>query len=109
MRRHKLYPEPGAWVIDNYQRLPRIDPPKIFKLYDLTTKQVADLVEYEGLGYCIFSYISSEKIRDKALALKWKKAREAMLEVVLCLDREDGKPGKVKGTKAKRLKLGRTL
>ena len=105
--RHKLYPEPGAWVLGKTSGLPSIDPPESPIIEPLTTRQVADEVEYHGLGCCIYSYIFPEKIADKVLAEKWKVARKALVEVVKHLDREDHKVKRVKRPKVEGLSLGR--
>lgn len=107
--RHKLYPEPGAWVLGRTHGLPVIDPPQGPVTEKLTTEQVADEVEYHGLGLCIYSYIFPENIADEALAEKWRAARKSLVEVVKHLDREDRKVKSVKRPKTKRLNLGSEL
>lgn len=107
--RHKLYPEPGAWVLDKTHGLPVIGPPQLPVTKNLTTKQVADEVEYHGLGFCIYSYIFPEKIADKDLAEKWRAARKALVAIVKHLDQEDRKIKLIKRPKARRLNLGSEL
>ena len=45
---------------------------------DMELDDVANIVNSEGLGYAIQSYLSSERIADKALREEWQKAYEAM-------------------------------
>ncbi len=101
--RHKLYPEPGAWVLNQVKGLPIIDPPDGPVTGKLTTREVADQVEYHGLGLCVYSYLFPERIADKELAVKWKEARKALVAIVEHLNQEDQK---VKQPKTKRLNLG---
>jgi hypothetical protein len=103
MKRHPLYPEPGAWVLGKTQGLPEINPPEHLDIKNLTSDQVAQIVEYEGLGVCVMGYIPSEKIRDTQLRKRWTKAKQALGEVVDYLDRLPPPP------KPKKLKLGKSL
>lgn len=43
-----------------------------------TNKQVAEIVENEGLGYAVQHYMSSEDIKDKELAKQWEVAKGAL-------------------------------
>jgi len=50
-------------------------------------------VSYEGLGFCIYSYIRADKIADPHLRELWVKTRATMQEIVGYLDQtswEDG-------------------
>lgn len=86
-RRHPLYPEPGAWVLDQSQGLPSIERPEPLPRDRLLSAGTIrdDYVAYEGLGYCIYDYIPPEKIADPKLRQLWKGARRAMQDVVECL------------------------
>jgi len=44
-------------------------------------KEVAEVVDCEGIGYAITSYMGSEEIEDPVLADKWAEA-EAILEEI---------------------------
>ena len=46
-----------------------------------TSEQVAQIVESEGLGYAIQSYLSPNEIKDKELADLWREAAEIMNEI----------------------------
>lgn len=107
--RHKLYPEPGAWVLDRTHGLPVLDPPRFPVTKKLTAEQVADEVEYHGLGLCVYSYIFPEKITDGVLAEKWRAARKALVAVVRHLDQEDRKVKFVERPETKKLNLGSEL
>gem|GEM_PF-3321475 len=85
---HPLYPEPGAGVLDDYHGLPKKDPPlPLPKSGLLATDTIKnEYVAYEGLGYCIYSYLPADRLFSLALRAKWKRARKAMQEVVEFLD-----------------------
>jgi hypothetical protein len=44
----------------------------------LTTDQVAEIVDFEGLGYAIQSYLGADRIEDEKLAHMWKEAAELL-------------------------------
>lgn len=80
---HPLYPEPGAWVIDDIKGMPKISPPPDLPVGKLDTKEVRDFwVAYEGLGYCIYDLLPATKLADHKLRSLWTKARRAMQDVV---------------------------
>lgn len=85
---HPLYPEPGARVAEPYTGMPRLSPPDPLprdrKLSAIRLRD--DYVAYEGLGFCIYSYIPSERIADPKLAALWRKARESLQAVVEYLE-----------------------
>jgi len=85
---HPLYPEPGAWVVGTRQRtgLPEIYPPEHGVSNGMTLDQVRDYVAYEGLGYCLCSFIAADKIKDPTLKKLWAEARQAMKKVIVYLD-----------------------
>ena len=108
VKRHKLSPEPGAWVCDTFRGLPELDAPEHEVGGPLTARQVADEVEYHGLGFCILEYITPDKITDPILQRRWGKARKALQSVKMYLEREDRKPRKdKKPTKKSSQKLGK--
>ena len=44
-------------------------------------KEVAEIVENEGLGYAITSYLSHEAIEDDKLAGLWKQAGDVLTQI----------------------------
>lgn len=82
--KHSLYPEPGAGVLDVWKDMPKLSPPSdLPKAGKLSTREIRDqYVAYEGLGFCIHHYIPPEKIEDTKLRNLWKKAKQAMIDVV---------------------------
>lgn len=86
-RRHPLYPEPGAWVVDDIQGMPRLEPPPPLPDGPIPTDELRDqYVAYEGLGYCLYTYIPADRVEDKTLRALWRKARRAMQDVVEYLE-----------------------
>jgi len=79
-----LYPEPGGWVLEQPKGLPLLDLPEPLPRGELLDTDAirSEYVAYEGLGYCIYSYIPARKIHSYALRQKWIRARAAMQEVV---------------------------
>ena len=100
---HPLYPEPGAWVLGNMHGLPEICPPGSLPLR-LSIDDVRTQVTYEGLGFCIYEYISPERITDKTLREAWRVAKAAMNEVCRLLDEE--RPPVVNALKTHIIKRG---
>jgi len=47
----------------------------------LSKKQVREIVEYEGLGYAIQSYLGAGKIENKQLSKLWSQAKIIMDEI----------------------------
>lgn len=43
-----------------------------------TNRQVADIIECEGLGYAIQHYLSPNDIEDEELARAWSEAKRAL-------------------------------
>jgi len=80
--RHPLAPEPGAWVLNDTKGLPKLEPPGELPDGKLSTAEIRDQVEYEGLGFCIYEYIPAEKIKDPILRALWMRAQDAMRDVV---------------------------
>jgi len=78
---HPLAPEPGGWVLDDMRGMPKIGPSPPLDGEPMTNAEVIQCVAYEGLGYCIYSYIDPSKIVDSRLRTKWEKAQKAMREV----------------------------
>lgn len=48
--------------------------------------QVAEIVECEGLGYAIQSFLDSKEIKDKFLADKWAEAKKLLDEIEVYLE-----------------------
>lgn len=78
---HPLVPEPGAWVINSMKGMPTIEMPNP-PPGPLSSNDVADVVAYEGLGFCIYTLIPAGKIKDRKLRGLWVKARAAMQKVM---------------------------
>ena len=78
-------------MLDAWKDLPKVEPPPPLKNDEkLTVAEVENLVAYEGLGYCIFTYISSGKIEDGELAILWEHAKQSMIAVVDYLSKLQG-------------------
>jgi len=78
----QLIVEPGNWVFDTPVGMPIPKPPDILPNKTLSAWEIRDLVSYEGLGYCLRSYIPAKRIEEKELRLLWLKAERAMQLVV---------------------------
>jgi len=78
---HPLVPEPGGWVLDRYRGLPEIRPPGPFPPGQFDTVTVREYTSYEGLGFCIYSLIPANRIKDQQLRKLWSNARAAMQKV----------------------------
>ncbi len=94
-KHNSLYPEPGSWVIDDRQGLPKIECPEPFADDNISPRNLRDeQIAYHGLGYCIYCYIPSEKIDDIPLRKLWQKAKRAMIDILAYLEDIDDKPRK---------------
>jgi len=71
---------PGLWVYDIPKDMPRIVSPGPLK-NNATRQEIYEYVAYNGLGDSIFSYITDDNINDSRLRERWKKAKEAMMDV----------------------------
>ena len=89
VKRHPLYPEPGAWVLDQVRGLPELPPPDPLPLGPVSASQVKEHVAHEGLGFCVYSYIPADRISDAGLRKLWTKARAAVQEIVEYLETVD--------------------
>ena len=87
--RHPLYPEPGGWILDTSKGMPKIMPPDSLPKGKIETGDIQEHVAYEGLGFCIYSFIPVDRIKDKKLAQLWKKARVEMQKIVEYLECPD--------------------
>lgn len=76
------WPEPGNWVADPYPGMPQVCRPDPLPRGPIAAGTVKNVVSYEGLGFCIYSFIQPDRITDKRLARLWQQAREAMRAVV---------------------------
>ncbi len=85
LKQRSLVPEPGLWVADDLYGL-GVQPPEPLPNRRLGTREVGRYVAYEGLGFCVFEYISPERIADRKLARLWIKARTALQEIVEYLE-----------------------
>ena len=80
------YPEPGTWVWALPRGMPPIKPPEELPSGQLSAGQVKAQVSYEGLGFCVYSFIRADRIADEKLRELWVKTRAAMSEIVEYLD-----------------------
>lgn len=76
--KHPLVLEPGGWVLDTYQGLPKIEPPSALPKGKLNVQQVYEQISYEGLGFCIYHLIPADRIKDRKLRKLWADARVAL-------------------------------
>lgn len=47
----------------------------------LSISEIAGIIENEGLGYAIESYVNPSQIKDEDLADMWERARELLAEI----------------------------
>jgi hypothetical protein len=66
--------------------MPAIRPPEDLPSGQLSAGQVKAQVSYEGLGFCIYSFIRADRIADEKLRALWAQARATMQEIVGYLD-----------------------
>jgi len=52
----------------------------------MNNKQIAHIVDNEGLGYAITDYMGSEDFKDRHLAKLWDQAKEILDEITEILD-----------------------
>jgi hypothetical protein len=84
--KHPLYPEPGEWIFDIQKGMPKIMPPDPLPEGRIETEGIRDHIMYDGLGFCIYSWIPANRIKDKKLARLWMKARAEMQKIVEYLE-----------------------
>lgn len=87
-KRKRLSPEPGTWVQDEMHGMPKLHPPDDIPEGRITASQIQEYVSYEGLGFCLWEYIPSERILDKNLARLWRNGRKALAEIVDYLENQ---------------------
>lgn len=80
-------PEPGEWVYEKPKGMGPIRRPEPLPAGSIDASGVKDHVRYEGLGFCIYSLIPHERIADEQLSKLWRKARQAMQEIVEHLEK----------------------
>jgi hypothetical protein len=61
--------------------MPKIEQPQPLPKGQLDTEAVRDYVAYEGLGFCIYSLVPVNRIKDRRLRKLWSDARTAMQKV----------------------------
>ncbi len=119
---HKKRYEPGDWVNDMPDGMQKPSPPKKLTESKLSAHEIRELAAYEGLGFCIHSFISSQRIADKDLRLLWARAKNSLQKVIDYLeelpteDPANRKKNKLsynkrssKSKKAKAISLGKEL
>lgn len=78
----------GEWIDDLPKGFPKQEIPeplkKIKKTSDflLDNEEICDYIMYEGLGYCIMTYVQAENIKDEKLSKMWIDCRKQMLEIL---------------------------
>lgn len=55
----------------------------------MTNKQIAQIVDREGLDYAITAYMDSEDFEDRHLAMLWSRAREILDKITEILEEEE--------------------
>jgi hypothetical protein len=82
-KKKALSPEPGGWVLDPADGLPAVTPPGDLPEGLISSQELRDQwVAYEGLGFCVYSLIPVRKLDDAELRALWRKARQAMQDIV---------------------------
>lgn len=84
-RKRKIAPiiSQGAWVEDMPKGMPKIVIPSPLEHgQKLSNNELCEYISYEGLGFCVQSYIDSERIDDENVALQWKKVKDEMDKLV---------------------------
>ena len=76
-----IWPEPGAWVLDMPKGMSTPQPPEPFTTR-VSAYEIRDAIAYEGLGFCIHSYILPQKIADDNLRRLWVQANKSLQSVV---------------------------
>lgn len=57
----------------------------------LNIDDISNYCAYEGLPFCVFEYIGSDRIEDKELALLWEDAKNRLSEVAsYIIEKENG-------------------
>jgi ribosomal protein L40E len=87
----ELYPEPGEWIEDRSQpRLPKIEPSQpLGKTERFDNEEIRDHIAYEGLGFCVYSYIGPNQIIDPKLRSLWADARIALRRIIRHIDEQE--------------------
>ena len=82
-KKARKYISVGAWIRDTPKDLPKIEEPESLpRDRNLDNRELAHYISWEGLGYCIYYYISSNKIDDPKLKKLWGEARKGLQKVV---------------------------
>lgn len=87
--KHPLYPEPGGWILDIPKGMPKIALPEPLPKGKIETADIQERVKYDGLGFCIYYFIPTDRIKNKKLAQLWKRARAEMQKIVEYLECPD--------------------
>lgn len=73
----------GAWINDPPKDMPLVEQPEPLPANQkLTIDEISNYCAYEGLPFCVFEYIGSERIEDEGLARLWEDAKNRLSEVV---------------------------
>jgi hypothetical protein len=76
-------------VWDRPKGLPSLSPPSDLPSGPLSASTIKQQVSYEGLGFCIYSFIHADRIADERLRELWTQARATMQEIVGYLDQTE--------------------
>jgi len=80
------YPEPGTWIWDRPKGMLPICPPFSLPTGPFSVGVIKEQVSYEGLGFCLYSFIRADRIADPKLREMWVKTRAMMQEIVMYLE-----------------------
>jgi len=76
----------GGWIKDMPKSLPNVDVPSIIEPgQKLNKEELRDHICYEGLGFCIQTLISADKIEDTEICEQWKIVQDEMDKLVTIL------------------------
>jgi len=82
-KKAKGYLSVGSWITSTPKNMPKIEEPKqLPRGKGLDNREMAHYISWEGLGYCIYYYISPDKINDPKLKKLWVEARKSLQKVV---------------------------
>ena len=79
----------GTWINDIPKGMPKISMPAGLESEPelLDNKTINDYISYEGLGFCITTYIPADRIEDEELKEMWDGAKQKMIEIIDYLEK----------------------
>jgi hypothetical protein len=72
----------GNWAKDKTKGLPEIVIPEPLIGTSLSNEEIKSYISYEGLGYCLLTYIDAKKISDNKLKELWIDAKSKLKEII---------------------------